>query len=87
MKNLHLRLWCFLAKVLISKIYDADQTLIGLNSSFRSKGLSKIMGFMKSALSTVKSNARIVRNLCGKIPDKGIISNDLRCNTFIAHTS
>ena len=87
MKNLHLRLWCFLAKVLISKINDADQTLIGLNSSFRSKGLSKIMGFMKSALSTVKSNARIVRNLCGKIPDKGIISNDLRCNTFIAHIS
>ena len=86
MKNLHLRLWCFLAKVL-SKINDADQTLIGLNSSFRSKGLSKTMGFMKSALSTVKSNTRIARNLCGKIPDKGIISNNLRCDTFIAHTS
>ena len=33
-----------LAKVLTSKINDADQTLIDLNSSFRSKGLSKAMG-------------------------------------------
>ena len=49
-----------LAKVLISKINDADQILIRLNSSFRSKRLSKTMGFVKSALSTVKSNARIV---------------------------
>ena len=45
----------FLSKVLISKINDADQTLIGLNSALRLKGLSKTKGFVKSALLIVKS--------------------------------
>ena len=54
-KNLHLWLWwVFLAKVLISKINDAKQTLIGLNSSFRPKGLFKTMRFVKRALLTIK---------------------------------
>ena len=45
----------FLAKILISKINDAKQAIIGLNGSFRPKGLSKTMGFAKSPLLTLKS--------------------------------
>ena len=86
-KNFHLRLPCFLAKVLISKINDANQTIIGLNSSFRPKGLFKTMRFVKRGLLTVKLKCQICAKLCGEIPDKGIISNKLWCDTFIAHTN
>ena len=43
-----------LAKVLISKINDANQTLINLNSSLRPKGLFKTMRFVERALLTAQ---------------------------------
>ena len=61
-----------MAKVLISKANNTNQKFGSLNSSSRPNGLFKPMRFVKLVFTNVE-----VLELCGKIPGKGIVSNEL----------